>query len=1054
MRRLVALLLLAAFASPQDAPEKRPPDLHKIYVPYKKLDEVLGTDKERVMVPYKEFLELWKLKYGPKARPDQPPVPFTVESASYTGRVASGLATFGASIEIEVFSDAWQRIPLSFSRVAFEEVTVDGAPGVIAPTKKGYELILRGKGRHKVAARFVAGIEKGKEFATCSFGLPSVPLHKMEFRVPGKGTEIRIEPARAHTVTNEKDETLLLAFLGPQNSVKLTWRYQPEEKEQEPPLLFSTDTVDLSVEERVVRGSVRFDLQVLRTPAAEFRVRIPEKAQVLEVSGARIKTWTFEDQQRRVLKVTLHQPALGAYPLTVAFERPIKVPGLFDLPVFKIEGATRERGFVRVASAEGVGVRPTSLENVFQADLDSLPKAIRGGARALGFRFPALPYALGLSTERIKPFVSLLSRMRLSVERRTYSLDAELRFTVERAGLFSLRLEVPEKITLTEIGGTKLVDSYRESRENGKRIYTLELRGRKIGSFVCPIRAEAPLDLAQGALAAPLIKVLGVDREEGTLGVYMDPGIKASATTEGVIPMEPAKLAREDRFRSSLPLAFAWRWRGPGAKVDFAVEPRKPKVTCDVRYNLQAEEARVRVKADLVYTVKYTGVETFRFRVPKRIADKLKVDGRNIREKPHTDDEIEKGKEPTVTYKVSLQGPALGPVVLSVEYDENFPEPLQVNESRPVAIPAIVPLDVDRANTFAAIRKSPAIKVGSSGEGYEQIDPAELPSPLRAGDVILALRRFDAPEPFPLELTKHQYQPVADLVVRHTHLETVLSGEGKAMTTAYFEILNNDRQFLAVKLQEGSDVRDVRSGGKPEKPRIGVGGVLLIPLLTGLRKDATFVVAVAYAHKIDESGHLWKTTHITGPVLPAFEDLPAPAQLLLTWNVHYPQSWNVTSFGGNVEPAGKDADHGSWLRRSIDLVGRMVRPGEASAKLPEGRSLRPAEFADIVPMFKERESVSSLFTNGVGDGVLEIRHSSMPVQVGVILLAILAGIGATFFCARALTPSWSGALPGILALLLLAFAGRAFIPVWNGVLAGAILATVLGIVRAMRGRRA
>ena len=140
------------------------------------------------MVPYKEFLDLWKLKYGPKVDVNRPPVPFTVESAAYTGRVKDGIASFRVVIGIEVFVDKWQRIPLNFKGVAFEEVLVDGEPGVLIPSKAGYDLILRGKGRRKVTARFVAGIARGKEHATTAFNLPSVPLHKLTFRVPGKGS--------------------------------------------------------------------------------------------------------------------------------------------------------------------------------------------------------------------------------------------------------------------------------------------------------------------------------------------------------------------------------------------------------------------------------------------------------------------------------------------------------------------------------------------------------------------------------------------------------------------------------------------------------------------------------------------------------------------------------------------------------------------------------------------------------------------------------------------------------------------------------------------------
>ncbi|MHC4548469.1 MAG: hypothetical protein ACYTEZ_06800 [Planctomycetota bacterium] len=1046
MRRPVALLLLAAAAWPQDA-EPESPELHKIYVPYEKLDEVLGTDKERVMVPYKEFLELWKLKYGPKKRADKPPVPFMVESATYQGRVTEGVAAFAATIEIEVFEEAWQRIPLAFSRVAFEEVVVDGSPGVLAPSKQGYDLLLRGKGRHRVEARFVAGIAKGKEYATCAFDLPSVPLHRLGFRVPGKGTEIKLEPARAHTTTTEGDETVLLAFLGPQKSIQLTWRYQPEEKEAEPPLLFATDLVDVRVEERVLRGSVRFDLQILRAPARELKVRVPPDVQVLEVTGAKIKSWSFEDQARQRLRIALHQPVSGNYVLQVAFEATITVPGPLALPVFRVDGTTRERGFLRVQSAEGVGIRPTSLENVFQVDLNTLPKPIRGGERALGFRFPALPYALGLRTERIAPLVTLLTRARLQVERRTIKLDEAFHFTVERAGLFSLRFRVPEGITLTDIGDPKLVDSWRLA----DGILTLDLKGRRIGGFTLPIRAEAPLDLAAGTLEVPLLRPEDVDREEGTLGVYMDPGIKASATTTAVVPMEPAKLRQEDRFKAplpaALPLAFAWRWRGGEAAVTFKVEARKPKVTCDVHYSLQAEEARVRVRAELNYHVQYSGVEKFRFRVPKRIVERLKVEGRNLREKPHVDDPVEEGQEPTSTYTVSLQGPALGRVVIQAEYDEVFPKALQVNQSRPVAIPRILPLDVERANTYVAIRKAPAIKVDVTGGEYEQIDAAELPQGLRTDDVFLSLRRFDEPEPFPLELTKHEYQPVADLVVRHAHLKTVIANEERATTTAFFEILNNDRQFLAIRLPGGSDVLDLRVAGKPEKPRLGGDGeVLLVRLETGLRKDASFQVAIAYTHPIETHGWIFRETVLAGPMLPRFEETAKPFQALLTWTVHYPKAWRVTGHDGNVQPADEDAAMGSWLRRAIDGLGNLVRPTPSakSARLP--LTIRALSFRDIVPTPTQRESASMVFTNGTGDGELTLSHAPLSVRIVLTLLALAVGAAAVVRLSRTVRPLRAGGALALVALILLSFAGPAWIPLWNGMLVGCVLATIAVIV--------
>jgi len=1069
MRRLLLLLSLCLFSVtnllaqddgdepvPVPVPVEEPeadqpnePELHKIYVPYSKLSEVFGTDKERVMVPYKEFLELWKLKYGPKASPDKPPLPFTVESARYDGRVRDGLAVFEATLEIEIFETTWQRIPLAFSGVAFDEVRVDEKPGVLVPTKTGYELILRGRGRHTIKTRFVAGITRNKEFASAAFGLPSVPLHRLTFRVPGRDTEMRIEPARAHSTKNEGDETQLLAFLGPQGSVKITWRSKPEETDVEPSLIFATDMIDVRVEERVVRGTAQFDLEVLRTPASSFEVAIPKGLQVLEVTGANIRTWGFADEQRSRLQISMHKPVLGKASLKVGFEGQFSVPGDLTAPAFRVANVARERGWLRISGAEGVGVRSLSAENAFQVDLNALPKPIRGGQHALGFRFPAHPYALSLRTERIEPRVTLLTRARLEVERRQIKMHTDLHFTVERAGIFRVTLEVPDDVVPTDIGDPRIMDSWREKKEEGQpRLFILELRGRRLGKFTLPIKTVRPLALAGGKLSVPLIKVRNVTREEGTLAVFMDPGIEGTATTSGVVPFEIAKLAREDRFRSALPLRFGWRWRGGEAKVDFKVEARKPKVNAKVLVSLQAEENKVRYAAELAYGVEYTGVEQVRFRVPKRISDNLKLD--ESYEVQKIDDTVETGEEPTVTYTVLLGGPVLGVVKLKLRYDEKFPAALKVNEKLTVPIPAIVPLDVHTTTAFVAIRKAPVLKIDAPTDAYEQIDASELPASLRTEDVFLALRRFDKPEKFPLVLEKHAYQKVADLVVRHVHLKTVLNGETDATTSAYFEILNNDRQFLAVRLPAESKVLELRVGDAVKKPRLGEGGLILVELKTGLPKDATFRVAIVYTHPVpDRSG-----TNLLGPVLPAYEEQTAPFQALLTWSVIVPGDWKITGFDGNVVPTRAETDPHSWLFRAVAALGGLIQPaaGPAGGRPAEARPL--PKFDDIVPVHIESGSREIIFTNGSGDGELAIHHRSDVAQTIYILLAALFGIGALFGLTRAFSPLAAGGALALATLVLLAFASYGWIAVYNGLLAGIAAATLVFWIRERKKARA
>ena len=58
---------------------------------------------------------------------------------------------------------------------------------------------------------------------------------------------------------------------------------------------------------------------------------------------------------------------------------------------------------------------------------------------------------------------------------------------------------------------------------------------------------------------------------------------------------------------------------------------------------------------------------------------------------------------------------------MTVEFAEVFPSALKVNESRPVRVPALTPLDVERSRTHVAIRKAPTIKVATNSDMYARM---------------------------------------------------------------------------------------------------------------------------------------------------------------------------------------------------------------------------------------------------------------------------------------------------------------------------------------------
>ena len=171
-----------------------------------------------------------------------------------------------------------------------------------------------------------------------------------------------------------------------------------------------------------------------------------------------------------------------------------------------------------------------------------------------------------------------------------------------------------------------------------------------------------------------------------------------------------------------------------------------------------------------------------------------------------------------------------------------------------------------------------------------------------------------------LQVTRHDYEPVAEVVVSHMHLDTVLAADGRATTEAYLVVQNNDRQNLELTLPPNATIRAVTVEGESRAPREGEDGRVLIPLPSGLGKDQSFVVALAYDHDVERSSSLGFAT--TKAVSPVAKDVTAD---LLTWRV--------------FAPGRHDLHELRRLRRaggSLPLLVRLARRGPLADPGPEG----------------------------------------------------------------------------------------------------------------------
>lgn len=994
------------------------PEVHKVYVPYRDLQKVFEKEGQGVFLPYSEFRALWEKAYRLPDDPARPPVAAAVRSAAYVGVAEGEVVKLDAEIEVEVLAKGWQRVALNFAGVGIESATLasaeaGGEPALLVPTEQGYDLVLEGVGRRTLKLALRVGAPASGDTHVAKLALPPVPLAKLALRVPGTDTDVQVTPRLAgSTGTTSEGQTELLAYLGPVAQVDLSWRRRPEEGPKLDPLIFGQATTDVLVDRGVVKTDYQATLAILRAPLEKLTLSVPADAVVLYVDGAGIRTWE-RSQDGASIQISLREPAKETWALRVGLERAVKaLPAEVALPLVGIEGLEREAGFLRLRAAEGVKVDPKAVPGLVQVDVKELPGPLAGAVpgKAFGWRHPARPGAATASVEALAPRVTAQVGNRVGIRPEDVSVVAVVALTVERAGVFGVSFDIPAALEVTSVTvtGAELDDWRREGAEAGLQVLKVAFRDRLLGSASVRVTGRLPQVLPEEegrelTLDVPLLRLKEAQHVSGYVAVHADPALDRRETARtGLTVLEadlPAAI-EPPGLPENLPLALRFEHREGALSLALALKRKAATVTGEVETALRLEPDRTRLSVLLRYRVEFRGVDTLRFRGPLALKDRVHVKAGLVgidllppEEEPKPEGAPADWKATRGTWTLKLASPRQGVIDVPLTIDDKPEDPLKAGASRAVEVPVFVPVEADgkplpNTRNSTSVQREPLLEVAASKvEKGEEIDVRELPPTLVTAEAFLAFRSFDPEHALTLQVTKHEYEPVAEVVISHMHLDTVVpAGQGRGSTEAYLVVRNNDRQNLEVRLPPGAELRAVNVDGKPATPFEGKDGTILIPLLSGLRKDQAFLVAFVYDHEVEAGGVLFETVRLASPVpLGVTSDL-------LTWRVFTPKGSQreVVGFGGNLAPA---EERGSWaLRLLTDLTSVLKRP-------PGGHALDLTRLVNDIergsPFQIPHEGHQWLFSNRVGTGEVALTtvepKAFLAVRVALAVLGLLLG---------------------------------------------------------------
>jgi len=881
-----------AAAAPAEKPAATEPNLIKeesIYIPYTKLREIFEKEGRGVFLPYEKFNALWQAARDKTAPTPEgkPPVDALISEVENKATVSKDVVTVAAVMKIEILKEGWNEVPLRLNDVALMKAAIGDQPArIVADAAQGYKLIVEKKGKAPQQITLALGFAKAYTKApgqnSVSFESPPAPVSKWEVTIPESGVKVNISPLLAATevppAAGAADKTMIQAFVGAAPTVRIEWTPKAEGAKGLEALATVQVQQQMSVEEGVTRTRALLAYEISRAELARLEVEVPADVKVVNVFDPNVREWSVAPAgQAQKITIQLFEPAKTTQNLAIELEKFSADQALdVKVPILKALGVGRQQGVVVVQVAAGLRAEATEHSGLMQLDAADLPQALAKGKWEFSYRYAALPFSLALHVEKVQPRILAESLVEAHLATESLTIDLVTVYTVERAGVFRLELDVPEGYDVRTVRGIAAagaeaaqVDSQHLEGANKTRLL-VNLSRKALGKVALEVQLHKALrepDLltptgkaADIPLAVPRVAPATVERETGRLVVYAPESLRVNpGKTAGLRPISYQEAVQN--MRSTMKggaerpvLSFAYT-QEPASTV-LAAERRKPYVTARQLVVARIDSGVVKYEATLFYEVLYSGVKGLRVDVPQDLAGEIRVEPTAIRhEAIPAADKPQELAEGYVAWRLSGDSEFMGQVQVRLLWEKKI-EKLDVGKSVDLAIPRLIPRDVDRAWGQIVLAKAETIDVQeSTGKdkvaGLRPIDPQH---DLMTGAAVAgAARAFEFHDAWTLTVVATMYKLEE---VKHTSIERALVRivvtRGDQLSVQALYRMRSARQRLLMQLpaKVEFDIEPLRINGKAVSLERGdaQNNEFFVPLV-GQSAEAPFILELRYTVK-------------------------------------------------------------------------------------------------------------------------------------------------------------------------------------------------------------
>ncbi len=460
------------------------------------------------------------------------------------------------------------------------------------------------------------------------------------------------------------------------------------------------------------------------------------------------------------------------------------------------------------------------------------------------------------------------------------------------------------------------------------------VRSARLGGVEAPLVLEGGsyvlITDRVGAMDLTVTFAVGVTTQQGSSGFTFPLSGSGATEVELSVPASEAldftvanaELQQDRRSGTSrvvtavLPsqgsLSVSWQRTIDEASEEGGDDDAVARLYAEVHTLVGVGDGLLSARVTLQETILFAGVDQIQAQIPADMTV-LDVRGTGLRDWNVDDDGV---LTALLNYK------AEGSYSLSMDLERVLGD-----DSAGAAVPLVVPIGVERAKGWVGVQALGNLELSSGAvTGAATVDVRTLPASIVAvtdQPVLLGYKYLTADASIPLNVQEHAEVDVLVTLLDQAEATTMFTRDGRRLTQVRYQVRNNRRQFLRLRLPGKAELWSASVAGKSVQPAMSGDDELLVPLVRSQASGgslAAFTVDVVYIESGDGPD---ATGHGTFEAQLPTADAPTT---YVGWTVYAPWDAKIPkrSFAGSLRDV-------AMLSRPLGAAQVLNVPGDQAA---------------------------------------------------------------------------------------------------------------------------